>query len=316
MLLESVPNISEGRDPRVIRDLADAYSRAGARVLDTHTDPDHNRCVHTLIGDERQLADALVEGIRVAAAEIDLRRHAGIHPRVGAADVVPVVALTPADRARARMTALAVAQRVGEEIELPVFLYGEVGGGRRPAFFRRGGPEELQRRIDVGELIPEFGPRRLSPSAGAVLVGARSPLAAFNIVLDTNSLAVAQEVAAAVRESGGGMVGVQALGLRLEGSGSVQVSMNLIDLEQAALHQVVARVSAEARGRDVEVVEGELVGLLPAAVVVEAAKATGVDEPVGAAGLPTPAALAAAAAAFALPELAPDRVIEYHLALA
>ena len=188
----------------------------------------------------------------------------------------------------------------------------------RPA--RRSANPGMSTTVEVGEsrrpAVPDArGPRRLSPSAGAVLVGARSPLAAYNIVLDTKSLAVAQEIAAAVRESGGGMVGVQALGLRLEGSERVQVSMNLIDLEQAALHLVVARVAAEARRREVEVVEGELVGLLPAAVVVAAAKAAGVDDAVGASTLPTAEALAAAATAFALPELAPDRVIEYHLAL-
>lgn len=315
-MLESVPNVSEGRDSRVIAAIADAYACAGALVLDTHTDGDHNRSVHTLLGDEQELVAALVAGVRAAVEHIDLRHHQGIHPRVGAADVVPVVALAPGDGDRARATALEVARRVGEEAELPVFLYGDVGGGRRPAFFRRGGPEELQRRIDAGELTPDFGPERLSPSAGAVLVGARAPLVAFNIVLDTTSLAIVQEVASAVRESGGGLPGVQALGLRLGKSGRMQVSMNLIDLERAVLHEVVARVADEARERGTQIVEGELVGLLPAKVVVAAAEGRGVDVPLGPTGVPPAAALEAAASAFALPELVADRLLEYHLALA
>jgi glutamate formiminotransferase / 5-formyltetrahydrofolate cyclo-ligase len=314
-MLESVPNISEGRDSRVIAAIADAYAGAGAIVLDTHTDGDHNRSVHTLIGDEQELVAALVAGVQAASEQIDLRQHQGIHPRVGAADVVPVVALAPGDGDRARAAAFTVARRVGEDLGLPVFLYGDVGGGRRPAFFRRGGPDELQRRIDAGELTPDFGPERLSPSAGAVLVGARAPLVAFNIVLDTESLAIVQEVASAVRESGGGLAGVQALGLRLGASGRMQVSMNLIDLERAVLHEVVARVAEEAGERGAQIVEGELVGLLPAKAVVAAAEARGVDAPLEPSGMPTARALEAAASAFALPELAADRLIEYHLAL-
>ncbi len=195
---------------------------------------------------------------------------------------MPLVALAAADRDRARAAALSVARRVGEELELTVFLYGEVGrrtsaGLLSPWWARRSSSDESTR----GSWRPDFGPRRLSPSAGAVLVGARAPLVAFNIVLDTASLAVAQDVAAAVRESGGGMPGVQAIGLRLEASGRMQVSMNLVDLERAALHEVVARVSLEAHERGAQVVEGELVGLLPAAVVIAAAEAAGVDAPWG-----------------------------------
>ncbi len=307
-----MPNISEGRDENVIRAIAAGYASRGARVVDTHSDADHHRSVHTLLGDHVGLVDGLLAGIRVASERIDLGRHHGIHPRVGAADVVPLVALTPADGEAARAAALELARRIGAEVGLPVFLYGEVGGGRRPAFYRRGGFAELHRRIVEGELRPDFGPGQLSPSAGAVLVGARAPLAAFNVVLGTADLAVARDIAAAVRESSGGLAGVQALGLQLGTSERVQVSMNLVDLEQAELHVVVARVAAEARKRGTDVLEGELVGLLPAAVVIAAAKANGVNEPVGPTGLPTEAAFEAAARAFALPSLAADRMIEFH----
>lgn len=312
--LESVPNVSEGRDAGVVSAIAAAYDRGGARVLDTHTDVDHNRSVHTLVAEDGAIVDALVAGIRAAGELIDLRRHEGIHPRVGAADVVPLVPLTPGDMPRARAAALAVAERVGVELGLPAFLYGEAGDGRRPAFFRRGGPAELQRRIDAGELRPAFGPDRLDPRTGAVLVGARVPLVAFNFVLDTADVRIAGEVAAAVRASGGGMPGLQAIGLLLASSGRAQVSTNVIDVDAAPLHAVVRRVRQEAEARGAHVVEGELVGLLPAPVVLAAARDAGIERPAGADGLPTSEALAAAAAAFALPALPLDRVIEWHLA--
>lgn len=312
--LESVPNVSEGRDRSVVDAIGAAYAGHGARLLDTHADADHNRAVHTLLaaGDDASLVDALVAGIDEARRSIDLRRHEGVHPRVGAADVVPLVPLVPSDMERARSAALALGRRVGEELGLPVFLYGEVGGGRRPAFYRRGGVEELARRVADGELAPDFGPARVGPDAGAVLVGARAPLAAFNLVLDTSDVEVAREVAAVVRGSSGGMQGVQAIGLLLGSSGRAQVSMNVIDLDAAPLHRVVARVRLEAAARGVAVAEGELVGLLLARVVTAAAEAERVDDR-DADGLPGPAARAAAARALALPALAPDRIVERHL---
>lgn len=312
--LEAVPNVSEGRDRSVVDRIGAAYARGGARVLDTHTDADHHRTVHTLLGlaDDALLVEALVAGIAEACSAIDLRRHDGIHPRIGAADVVPLVPLVPEDMPRACRAAEALAARVGEELGLAVFLYGEVGGGRRPAFFRRGGPQLLQARIDAGELAPDAGPSRLDPATGGVLVGARAPLAAFNLLLEPADVVVAREIASAVRASSGGMEGVQAIGLRLPSSGRVQVSMNVVDLDAAPLHEVVARVRDIAASLGVEVVEGELVGLLPARVVLAAAESAGVDDR-DARGLPGPNARAAAASALALAELAADRVVEHHL---
>ena len=207
-----------------------------------------------------------------AAGRIDRGRKGGAHPRVGVGDVVPVVPLDPADAEAARGAALALARRVGEELSLPVFLYGDLGDGRGPAFFRSGGPEELQRRVDAGELAPEFGPRRLSESAGGVLVGVRRPLIAFNVNL-RGTLEAAREIAALVRERGGGFVGVRALGLDLPSAGLVQVSMNVEDWEAAALHDIVARVETEAASRGAKVVGSELVGLMPAGAAAAAAGA-------------------------------------------
>ncbi len=246
---------------------------SGARLLDVHADADHHRSVFTVVGGELELVDVLVSAVSRACELIDLRRHEGAHPRVGAADIVPIVPIRPEDMGRAREAALLVGERLAREVELPVFLYGELGAGRGPAFFRRGGPGELQRRLDAGELEPEFGPARLHPSAGAVIVGARRPLIALNVNLRDVGVEVAREVAAVVREAGGGFPGVRALGLELPRAGLVQVSMNIEDYEAAALHDIVARVEREARARGAEPAGSELVGLMPAGAAVSAAGA-------------------------------------------
>jgi glutamate formiminotransferase len=267
--LESVPNFSEGRDVVTIDAIGDALS-AHARLLDVHADADHNRSVFTLVGSEGELADALLAGIRIASERIDLRRHDGAHPRIGAADVVPFVPLRPGDLERARAAAAVVGERIGAELGLPVFVYAPPERG--PAFYRRGGPVELQRRLDAGELAPDYGPQRLHESAGGVILGARRPLIAFNVNL-RGELAVAREVAALVREKGGGFPGVRALGLDLPRAGLVQVSMNVEDWEAAALHEIVARIEDEASARGADVVGSELVGLMPAGAAAAAAGA-------------------------------------------
>jgi glutamate formiminotransferase len=267
--LESVPNFSEGRD-RVTIDAIGAALATHARLLDVHADPDHNRSVFTVVGSERRLIDALLAAIDVARERIDLRRHEGAHPRIGAADVVPFVPVGPDDLERARNAALVLGERVGE-LGLPVFLYAPPERG--PAFYRRGGVEELQRRLDEGELAPDFGPPWLDPSAGAVIVGARRPLIAFNVNLH-GPIEAAREIASLVREGGGtGFPGVRALGLELRQAGLVQVSMNVEDWESAALHDIVGRIEQEARARGAEVAGSELVGLMPAGAAAAAAGA-------------------------------------------
>jgi glutamate formiminotransferase len=271
--LESVPNFSEGRDAATIGALETALG-AHADLLDVHTDQDHNRSVFTLVGEDRALVDALLAGIDCARERIDLRHHEGAHPRIGAADVVPIVALDSRDADRARDCALQLAERIGSELGLPVFLYGESAPSRHgPAFFRRGGTGELQGRIDAGEVRPDFGPARLDPRAGGVIVGARRPLIAFNVNLATSDVEVARSIATVIREKDGGFPGVRALGLFLPRAGRAQVSMNVEDYEAAALHEIVARIELEASTRGVELAGAELVGLMPAGAAAAAAGA-------------------------------------------
>jgi glutamate formiminotransferase len=267
--LEAVPNFSEGRDRTTIDAIGDALS-AHARLLDVHSDEDHNRSVYTLAGDEEELVASLLAGIACARERIDVWRHEGAHPRIGAADVVPVVPIRDVDAGRARAAALELARRVGEELALPVFLYADLAPGLGPAFFRRGGPGRLQERIEAGELAPDFGPARLDARAGGVIVGARPPLIAFNVNLVGDDLEGAREIARAVRERDGGFPGVRALGLRLPRAGHVQVSLNVEDWRRSPLHEVVAAVQREATARGLAVSGAELVGLLPAGAAVAA----------------------------------------------
>jgi glutamate formiminotransferase/glutamate formiminotransferase/formiminotetrahydrofolate cyclodeaminase len=269
--LESVPNFSEGRD-RVTLDALAAAISTNARLLDVHADGDHNRSVFTLVAGEDELVEALVAATACARERIDLRRHEGAHPRIGAADVVPVVPVRPDDMERAKQAALELGERIGGELELPVFLYGEVSPGRGPAFFRSQGLEGLRRRVESGELAPDFGPGRIDERSGAVLVGARRPLIAFNVNL-RGDLAAAREIASVIRERDGGFPGVRALGLDLPRAGLVQVSMNVEDWEAALLHELLGAIEREAAARALDVVGSELVGLMPGGAAAAAAGA-------------------------------------------
>jgi glutamate formiminotransferase/glutamate formiminotransferase/formiminotetrahydrofolate cyclodeaminase len=269
-----VPNFSEGRSPATIEALKAALA-AHAHVLDVHVDPDHHRSVFTLAGTASELVEALVSGIGRARELIDLRVHDGVHPRIGAADVVPVVAVWPEQMEEAKATALLIAGRVGEELGIPVFLYGELAPGVTRASLRRGGLGELGRRLESGDLAPDRGPSALDPATGCVLVGARAPLVAFNVDLETDDVRVAQAIAALVRESGGGFPGVRALGFPLASRGTVQVSMNVEDWRAAPLHAIVQRIAVEARARGVRVLGSELVGLIPEGAAADGAGALG-----------------------------------------
>jgi len=229
--------------------------------------------VFTLVGEDDALVESLAAGVARAVELVDLRARQGAHPRVGAVDVVPLVPLRPEDEPRARATALALADRLGE-LGLPVLFYGRLTeDGREPAFFRGGGTDELGRRLALGELVPDRGPARLHPTAGAVLVGMRRPLIAFNVNLRSDDVEAARAIAQLVRERDGGFPGVRALGLALPQAGLVQVSMNVTDWEAAALHEIVAAIGAAAAERGVDVAGSELVGLMPAGAAVEAAGA-------------------------------------------
>jgi glutamate formiminotransferase len=269
--LEAVPNFSEGRDQAVVDAIAEALG-ACAALLDVHADADHNRSVFTLAGGEGELVEALLAGVAAASERIDLRRHEGVHPCVGVADVLPIVAVRPEDLERARACGLELARRIGSELGLPVFLYGELAWGRRLAELRRGGAAELARRMESGELKPDFGPATLDLRSGAVLVGVRSPLIAFNVNL-RGGLEAACEIASVVREDGGGFAGLRALGLELRETGLVQVSMNIEDWQKSGLAEIVTRIELEAKWHGVEVAGTELVGLIPLGAAAEAEQA-------------------------------------------
>lgn len=263
MPLLAVPNLSEGREAGLIGELEAAFGD-GVAVLDRHADPDHNRSVFTLRGEADPLAEALLAGAREAIARIDMRRWEGLHPCVGALDVCPLVWLDPAGRDPACAAALAVAERLGG-LGVPVFLYGELATAPERAersFFRAGGLRRLTARMAGGELRADAGPPVPHPTAGATLVTARPPLAAFNVELDSGEVAIAREVAASLRESGGGLPGVRAIGLSLS-SGRAQVSVNVHDPATTPLAVVVEEIRRLAAPLGAAPVEAELVGLVP-----------------------------------------------------
>jgi len=265
--LLAVPNVSEGRDAGRIAGLEGAFSH-GVTLLDRHTDADHHRTVFTLAADAAPLRDALLSGAEQAIEAIDMSRYDGGHPAVGALDVCPVVWLEPADRDTARAEAIELATQIGG-LGVPVFLYGALA--RRSehaerAYFRNGGLAELWLRMEGGELRPDQGPASPHRTAGVTLVTARPPLAAFNVELDSGDPELAGSVAAGLRESGGGLAGVRALGLVLS-SGRAQVSTNVHDPFAVPLAEVVERVRSLAAPLGARPVEAEVVGLVPAAAL-------------------------------------------------
>lgn len=257
--LLAYPNISEGRDQAVIAQIAAAF---GDHLLDLHSDPDHNRSAFTLAGEPGNLARAVIDGAACAVQLVGLAAHRGVHPYVGAIDVAPIVYLDPAGRGAACAEALVLADLLATELGLAVFLYGVLAGGRTRAELRRGGPDELARRIAQDGLRPDFGPPRLHATAGAVLVAARPPLVAFNVELAAPAtLEHARAIAALIREGGAeGLPGVRAIGLWLEQRRLAQVSTNVEDYRLTPLAAVVAAVARHARPEG-----AELVGLAPRA---------------------------------------------------
>jgi glutamate formiminotransferase / 5-formyltetrahydrofolate cyclo-ligase len=257
--LLAYPNVSEGRDRRAIDQIAAAF---GDHLLDVHSDPDHNRSAYTLAGEPGELAQAVAAGAARALTLLSIDSHDGVHPRVGIVDVAAIVYLSDDDRGAACAEALVLADLLAETLELPVFLYGILGAGRTRAQLRKGGPAELERRIEAGELEPDFGPRRMHPNAGATLVAARPPLVAFNVELQPPADAGdARAIAARIREGGEeGLRGVRAIGLWLETQQIAQVSTNVEDHRATPLRTVVAAIARHAHPA-----AAELVGLAPQA---------------------------------------------------
>ena len=260
--LLAYPNVSEGRDADTIRRIGAAF---GPGLLDVHSDPDHHRSAYTLAGAPGRLAQAVRDGAAKTIELVTIDGHDGLHPRVGAVDVAAIVFLHQADRGAACAEALVLADLLGAELALPVFLYGVLGGGRSRAELRRGGPQALARRIEAGELRPDFGPLELHPTAGAVLVAARPPLIAFNLELKPPAtLEDARAIAAKIREGAtDGLPGVRAIGLWLPERNLAQVSTNVEDHRATPLAELVAAVAGHAALAGAGLAGAELVGLAP-----------------------------------------------------
>jgi glutamate formiminotransferase len=275
-VIECVPNISEGRRTEVVDGIAKSLRAiAGVRVLDVQSDAAHNRSVLTLAGDASSLKTALLALFDKALAAIDLKSHQGEHPRLGAVDVVPFIPIEGASMADCVALAREVAAAVAERHNLPIYLYEEAAATparRNLEDIRRGEFEGLAAKITQPDWKPDFGPAQPHPTGGASVIGARMPLIAYNINLATDRLDVAKKIAAGIRMSGGGFRYVKAMGIALEDRGIVQVSMNLTNYEKTPIFRVFETVKREAARYGVNVLESEIVGLVPSAALMQVAE--------------------------------------------
>jgi glutamate formiminotransferase / 5-formyltetrahydrofolate cyclo-ligase len=311
-LVESVPNFSEGRRIEVVDKLASAVeSVPGAFLLDRTSDPSHNRSVLTIAGEPAPILEALERTVAVAVAEIDMEHHSGEHPRIGAVDVVPFIPLGGATMNDCLELARAFGSRVAERFGIPVYLYGEAATSpsrRRLADVRRGQYEGLKTGIGEPGREPDFGPAVLHARAGAMAVGARPFLIAYNINLESKDLELAKRIARRIRESSGGLPRVQANGFWIEELGRAQVSMNLLDFRVTPLWLVWESVRAEAAEDGVHLAESELIGLAPLASLLEVADHAGVST-----RLSQTERLAGAAAFLKLRDFSPLQALELRL---
>jgi glutamate formiminotransferase len=276
MLIECVPNVSEGRRPEIVEAMAAAIRAVpGVRLLDHSSDPSHNRSVFTLAGDAAGVERAVMALFERAVADIDLRRHTGEHPRLGAVDVVPFVPIEGVTMADCVALAKKVGADVAERFQMPVYLYEEASANparKNLEDIRRGEFEGLAAKMATAGWTPDFGPGAPHPSAGATVIGARTPLIAYNINLATDRLDVAKKIAAGIRHSSGGYRFVKAMGIKLESRGIVQVSMNLTNFEKTPIFRVFETVRREADRYGVAILESEIVGLVPSAALMAAAE--------------------------------------------
>ena len=265
-LVECVPNFSEGRHSRTIAEIAASISSvATAEVLDIHADADHDRCVVTFVAQSSNVGEAAFRGAETAARNIDLNKHRGQHPRIGAVDVIPFVPIEGVTTEDCVTIARCLGSRLGDELQIPVYLYGAaapVSTTRTLADIRRGQFEELLRTIAADETrIPDFGPRQVHPTAGATAIGVRPFLIAFNIILDSDDVETARKISKKIRESSGGLCGVQATGFLVRGY--AQVSTNITDLSKVTLGEVFNTVRHEGSNMGIRVLKSEIVGLAP-----------------------------------------------------
>ena len=275
-IIECVPNVSEGRRTDIIDALVDSVrSVQGVRLLDHSSDSAHNRTVITMAGEANPLKRAVLALVGAAVSSIDLRRHTGEHPRLGAVDVVPFIPIEGVTMEACVALAKDTASEVASQFQVPVFLYEEASTNparRNLEDIRRGEFEGLAAKMSTVGWRPDYGPSAPHPSAGATVIGARMPLIAYNINLATDRLDVAKKIAAAIRYSSGGFRYVKAMGVKLEDRGVVQVSMNLTNYAQTPIYRVFEAVKREAARYGVQVLESEIVGLVPAAALVDTAQ--------------------------------------------
>jgi len=275
-LIEAIPNVSEGRDRARLDRFAAAIAGGGATLLDRTADRSHHRAVFTFAADGARIERAAAALAAAAVAEIDLSAHAGVHPRIGALDVLPFVPLGTASMADAVAIAHTVGRQIADTLRLPVFLYEAAARSaeRRPLeAVRRGGLAGLAARLREPAWQPDYGPAALHPTAGAVAIGARGPLVAWNLVLDRADLPLARHIARTIRTSGGGLPCLKALGLALEHTGQVQVSMNLTDYRTTSMAEVYRAVLAQAIAAGAAIADSEIIGLVPRAALDDLAQA-------------------------------------------
>lgn len=275
-LIECIPNFSEGRDRAVITALAKTASAVpGVTMLDYSADANHNRSVFTMVGSPEGIAEAAFQLCGLAAEKIDMTKHSGEHPRMGATDVIPFVPVREVTLSECVALSEQVAQRIWNELRIPSFLYE--ASARTPdrknlAKVRKGQFEEMPEKLREEEWAPDFGNRAIHPTAGITAIGARLPLVAFNVNLSTDDLNIANAIAKAVRGSSGGYTHCKAIGVMLENRGIVQVSMNMVDYESTPLYRVFEAIRAEARRWGVSIINSEIIGLTPARALVDCAE--------------------------------------------
>lgn len=293
-VIQSAINLSTSSPFLVEKIVEEISGLPGLKVADYSSDPDHNRSVVTLIGEEESLEKAVLKIVEIAEKEIDISRHRGEHPRVGAVDVIPFTPWRGADMEDCKKLAWKVGEKVAERFDVPVYFYGEAAlreEHRDLSRIRRGGYELLKEEIDkVPERHPDLGPAKIHPTLGAVVIGARGPLVAFNVNLKTQDLDIAKAIARKLRGETGGLRYVKAIGVSLKSKDMVQVSMNLLDFKKSTIYQAFELVKLEAKRWGVEVKGGEIIGLLPLEALVDVAGFY-----------------------LGIPELSVEQVLEYHL---
>ena len=274
-IIECVPNFSEGRDPTKIEKIVEPFrGKDTVKLLDYQRDEDHNRSVVTLVGEPDGLKEAVIEAVGVAIEVIDMRTHQGQHPRMGAVDVVPFIPVRNIDVKETVTYSQQVAKEISKRYRLPVFLYE--ASATRPerqnlAAIRKGQFEGMSDKLKNPDWQPDFGPSKIHPSAGVTAVGARMPLVAYNVNLNTDQLEIADSIAKKVRHIGGGLRYCKAMGVELTDRGMVQVSMNMTDYTKTALYRVFELIRTEARRYGVNIAGSEIVGLVPMEALVDSA---------------------------------------------